>query len=75
MLDRHIWEGWTVRDFINNLSPVLQMIQSGQSHTTPLESYEELKKWCMDNQPYYKKFIPEVVDYFAELYNLKSTKQ
>lgn len=75
MLDRHIWEGWTVRDFINDLSPVLQMIQSGQSHTAPLESYEELKKWCMDNQPYYKKFIPEVVDYFAELYNLKSTKQ
>ena len=25
---------------------------------------EEIKQWCKDNQPYYKKHIPEVVEYF-----------
>ena len=44
---------------------------SGQSWQTKFQSKEELKLWCMDNQPYYKKHIPEVVNYFAELYNLK----
>ena len=31
---------------------------------------EELKEFCMDNQPYYKKHIPEVVNYFAKKYNI-----
>jgi hypothetical protein len=25
----------------------------------------------MDNQPYYKKYIPEVVNYFAKKYSIK----
>lgn len=31
----------------------------------------ELADWCRDNQPYYKKRIPEVNSYFARMYNLK----
>lgn len=27
---------------------------------------EEVKKWCMDNQPYYKKLITEVNNYFIQ---------
>ena len=27
--------------------------------------------WCKDNQPYYKKPIPEVVAYLAQKYNIK----
>ena len=23
-----------------------------------------VKQWCMDNKPYYKKYIPDVVNYF-----------
>ena len=37
---------------------------SGNSWHKPFTSKEELKRWCMDNQPYYKKYIPEVVTYF-----------
>ena len=38
---------------------------------TKKEWKEELKEFCMDNQPYYKKHIPEVVQHFSEKYNLK----
>ena len=70
-LNKEIWEGWTVQAFINELEWSIKAIMSGQSWQTKFQSKEELKKWCMDNQPYYKKHIPEVVNYFAELYNLK----
>ena len=63
-LNKHIWEGWTVQDFINALEPMFTMIMRGHSWQEPFTSKEELKKWCMSNQPYYKKHIPEVVNYF-----------
>ena len=63
-LEKHIWEGWRVIDFINDLEPTFNMIVSGQSWMKSFESDKELKEWCMDNQPYYKKHIPEVFNYF-----------
>jgi hypothetical protein len=64
-MDKHVWEGWTVRGFIQELEPTFNLIQSGRSHIKPLKTREEVKKWCMDHQPYYKKYIPDVVNYFA----------
>lgn len=63
-MNKHIWEGWTVQDFINDLEPTFKMIMSGQSWKKPFTDAADLKKWCMDNQPYYKKHIPEVFNYF-----------
>ena len=70
-LNKHIWEGWTVKDFIEDLTIELDMIQENKAITTRLTTKEELKKWCMSNQPYYKKHIPEVVEFFSNKYNLK----
>ena len=70
-MDRHIWEGWTVRDFIEALQPQLVMIMGGKSWKKPLSTKAELTKWCADNQPYYKKAIPEVVQFFADRYEIK----
>lgn len=70
-LDRHVWEGWTPRAFIEDLEPQVQMIQRGQSWRKPFQNKAELKEWCKDNQPYYKKHVPEVVNYFAKEYNIK----
>ena len=70
-LEKHIWEGWRVIDFIEDLEPSLQMIMSGNSWQKPIDKKSDLKKWCMDNQPYYKKFIPEVVEYFSKKYSIK----
>lgn len=63
-LQRHIWEGWTPQDFIDELEPTFNQIMNGFSWQKPFSDREELKEWCMDQQPYYKKYIPEVVDYF-----------
>ena len=57
-MDRHIREGW-------------EMIMSGQSWREPFRNKQELADWCRDNQPYYKKRIPEVNSHFARMYNLK----
>lgn len=64
--NKHIWEGWTVGDFINELEPSFNMIMENSSWQKPFKTKDEVKKWCMDNQPYYKKHIPDVVNYFAE---------
>jgi hypothetical protein len=63
--EKHIWEGWTVGDFINELEWSFNRIQRELSHTKPFTNRDEVKKWCMENQPYYKKYIKDVVDYFA----------
>lgn len=62
-----IWEGWTVEDFIRELQPSADEIMSYR----PFKTKAELKVWCMDNQPYYKKAIPDVVAYFAQRYQLR----
>jgi len=70
-LTKHIWEGWTVQSFIDELEPMLHQIMTGNSWMKPIKTKEELKKWCMENQPYYKKYIPEVVKYFCKKYKIK----
>lgn len=69
-LSKVIFEGWTVQNFIDELSSPLKMIMDNLSWQKPLKNKEELKKWCMENQPYHKKHIPEVVKYFANMYSL-----
>lgn len=68
--DKHIKEGWTVQGFIDDLEPLLKMIMTKQSHIAPFKTRVEIKKWCMENQPYYKKYIPDVVNHFVKLYNI-----
>lgn len=63
-LNKHIWEGWTVQSFIDELEPSFNQIMSGNSWQKPFKEKDELKKWCMENQPYYKKHIPDVFNYF-----------
>ena len=69
-MTRHIWEGWTVGDFIEALQPQANMIMEGQSWRKPFKTRRELETWCKDNQPYYKQTIPEVVSFFADRYGI-----
>jgi hypothetical protein len=71
-LEKHISEGWTVRDFIIELEPQFDMIMAGSSWQKPFASKAEVKSWCMDNQPYYKKCIPEVVSYLWNKVQLRN---
>lgn len=56
--NKHIWEGWTVQDFIDELD----MTFSYKRFTDK----KELKEWCKSEQPYYKKHIPEVYNHFLK---------
>jgi len=69
-LQRHIWEGWTVQDFIDELEPSFNMIMNSQSYLDKFKTKDELKNWLKDNQPYYKKHIQEVYKYFLKKTNL-----
>jgi hypothetical protein len=64
--NKHIWEGWTVQSFIDELQPSFDMIMTGQSWCKPFTDAIKLKEWCKDNQPYYKKHIPEVFNHFKK---------
>ena len=60
--DKHIWEGWYVSDFIESLEV-----------TFPYQTFktkDEVRAWCKDEQPYYKKHIPEVANHFIKKVNL-----
>lgn len=63
--EKEVWEGWRVIDFIHELEPLLLIaIRDGSAPKTK----KELKEWCKEHQPYYKKYIPDVVNYFARKY-------
>ena len=68
---KHVWEGWTVGDFIDSLAPEIDRIMTGRSWHRPFASKQELADWCRENQPYYKKRIPGVNNHFARMYDLK----
>lgn len=56
--EKHIWEGWTVGAFIEELEFTFKF----QNFKTK----DEVKKWCKSEQPYYKKRIPDVEKYFIQ---------
>jgi len=60
--DKHIWEGWTAGDFIDEIEPIFNMKLRATQH--PWLSKSALKDWVASEQPYYKKHIPEVYEYF-----------
>ncbi len=64
-LSKHIWEGWTVGDFLRELTPAF-LVKMDR-----LNTINDVKEWVMSNQPYYKKYIPEVVDFLWALKNAK----
>jgi hypothetical protein len=54
--NKHIWEGWTVQDFIDALEITFKYQK--------FKTKDEVKQWCKSEQPYYKKHIPEVAKHF-----------
>lgn len=72
-VEKHIWEGWRVIDFINHIEPTLEIILSNHRDSfycdkKSFKSMDEFKTWLKMEQPYYKKYIPGVVYYFTRKY-------
>lgn len=70
-LQKEVWEGWTVQNFIDELSDQIDLIMRGESWMAPFQTKAELAQYTKENQPYYKKTIPGVNAYFAKKYGLK----
>ena len=49
-----------VGDFIDDIEPIFDMANHINTNKA------ELKQWVKDSQPYYKKHIPEVYNYFLK---------
>ena len=69
--DKYIFEGWRVKDFIEELDEVIDIFISNSNEFHKTVTKDDLKKFIADNQPYIKKAIPEVVEHFANKYNIK----
>lgn len=69
--NKHIWEGWTIQNFIDELQITLDDIMNGLTWMKPFTTKKEIADWCKSHQPYYKKAIPEVNRYFCERYGIK----
>ena len=71
--DKHIWEGWNVSDFIDELEPQLDNIMDwngGQSYADPLyKTKVDIKNWIKGNLRYTTKALREVTKYFVDKYN------
>ena len=73
--DKHIWEGWKVRDFIDELEPQLDNIMDyamayrGGAAEPMLKTKEEIKDWVRSHLPYTIKALREVTKYFVDKYN------
>lgn len=73
--DKHIWEGWHVRDFIDELEPSLDhlmdyaMAYRGGASEPLFKTKEAIKDWVKNNLPYTTKALREVTKYFVDKYN------
>ena len=67
--DKIVYRGKKVIDFINELEPNVERILRTcriQEKTPFNGSKANLKKWLINNQEGYNKYIAEVFDYFAQ---------
>lgn len=62
----------TPRQFVEELELEVRLITDPffPSAIKGFKDRKELKDWCISHQPYYKKYIPEVVSYFAIKYSI-----
>ena len=72
-VEKHIWEGWRVIDFITHIEPTLEIILSNHRDSfycdkKPFKSMDEFNSSVKMEQPYYSKYIPGVVSYFTRKY-------
>lgn len=70
-LNRDVWDGWIPQKFIDALDLEIHTIMSGMSWIKPFTTKDEMAIYIRQHQPYYKKPIPEVNNYFAKLYGLE----
>lgn len=69
-LTKHIWEGWTVGDFINELSWQIEMIMNGNT-TQKTFTNKRAGRMVRVQSTILQEKIADVNNYFANKYCLK----
>ena len=69
--NKHVWEGWRVQDFIDELKDIVDIFISNSRKFHKTVTKTDLKKFIADNQPYIKKAIPKVVEHFSHKYDIR----
>lgn len=67
---KYIWEGWTVRDFINDIEYSVDITINDYKSRGIVITKDIISRITSDQQPYYKRVIPDVVNYFCNKYNV-----
>lgn len=67
---KHIWEDWTVRDFINDIEYSVDITINDYKSRGIVITKDIISRITSDQQPYYKRVIPDVVNYFCNKYNV-----
>ena len=71
--NKHIWEGWEVRDFIDRLEPTLDNLMDfhgGNIYGEPLFTTKaQINDWVRNNLPYTIKALRYVTKFFVDKYN------
>lgn len=67
---KHICEGWTVRDFINYIEYSVNITINDYKSRGIVITKDIISRITSDQQPYYKRVIPDVVNYFCNKYNV-----
>ena len=55
--DKHVWEGWTVGDFIDDIEPTFDMVNSGNAKNWSFPNKKAFKSWVADVQTHYRRNV------------------
>lgn len=67
-LDKDVWEGWTPRNFIDEIE---WFVENDIEYEAKPITRATISRITSYHQPYYKKPIKEVVDYFCKKHNIR----
>lgn len=70
--DRLVGDGWehTVKDMFDEVNWQMEMVERGETRFNRPETKEDIKKLLEQFQPYVKKPIKELVNYYCQLYGI-----
>ncbi len=67
---RVVTEGWTVLDYKEYMRKDMDLIMKNKSWIKPFTSKSDLKEYLINYQPFYKKEIKELTNYFLKRYKI-----
>lgn len=68
--NREVWEGWTIGAIYEDVKPIADMIQRGESWHKPFECGKDIAEWLKNDKPNFAKGANDVAKLLAKDYGL-----